>query len=364
MPDHPHYRRARLVFGVACLSAIAVFAYRKRQDCTLYRRWTVWKAYSDTLESWRTIASTLRLLTQDLSDYVHARSTDECPESIKRLFKLGSSPECIDAMSRVVDGLAARTAGQPSMMDSLIEAALSDRGQNLVGIVVGMSTTKAVQAIAQAVAQRRVSTAQPATEHHAVLAWLSSPAAQSLVCRSIATFVSTGVATYCDKTAGDDVYGEMMHALAKPRHLEAVRSLASTVCHTSITAAVQSIRSPAGIRNGTNGADKQQAHPDANWGHRGQGEAGLVQRIERPAPHAWTNEIIHACSVPDVRQTVAQAARAGCAGAVEASISNIGQQLASSRHTHLIATVLLSWLLLLPLWLLHVSATPPGHSYL
>lgn len=344
-----------------------MYAYKKYQDRSFYRRWTVWKAYSDTLESWRSIASTLRLLTQDLSEFVHARGAEDCPDSIKRVLTLVSSPECIGALSRVLDGLTARTTEQPAVIDKILEAALSDRGQNLVGIAVGMSTTKAVQALCQAVPQVRANShGHGQAEHHSVLAWLSTPAAQTLVRRCVATFASTGVATYCDKTAGEDVYGDMMQALAKPSHLEAVQSLASTVCHTSVTAAAQSMRRPAAVSNGENGAAKKQAHlgPRQGLPGTGEGHAAIPQHVGQPMRRAWTEEFIHVCSSPDVRQTVADAARASCAGAVEAGMATISQQLSQSRHAQLIATVLLSWLLLLPLWLLHASAISPGRPHM
>lgn len=367
MPEQSPYRRARFVFGIVCLGSLALYAYKKYQDRSFYRRWTVWKAYSDTLESWRSIASTLRLLSQDLSEFVHAQSAEDCPESVRRVLTLVSSPECIGALSRVLDGLTARTAEQPAVIDKILEAALSDRGQSLVGMAVGISTTKVVQALCQAVPQVRPNShGHSKAEHHPVLVWLSTPAAQTLVRRSVATFVSTGVATYCDKVAGEDVYGDMMQALAKPSHLEAVKSLASTVCHTSITAAAQSMRSPAAVSNGGNGVARKQAHAGPHLGlpGTGDGHAATPQPAGQPIQRAWTEELIHACSSPDVRQTVADAARASCAGAVEAGMANISHQLLQGRHAQLVATVLLSWLLLIPLWLLHASAIAPGRPYM
>lgn len=363
MPEQAPYRRTRVVIGILCFSTLAFLVYRKNQDRSFYKRWAIWTSYSDTLESWRSISSALRLLSQDISSVVHGRSSEECPGSVRRVLALATSPHCINAISKVVEGLAPRTAVEPAIVDKLIEAALSDRGQNLVGFVVGISTLKAVQAVSQAMAQTSEMTGKPALEANPLLVWLASPAAQSLVCRSVATFVSTGVSTYCDKTAGEDVYGGMMQALAKPKHLEAVQALASTVCRTSITAAAQSMQSPPEPTHYNNGGVKGTPSPQINGFHMRQSQpqpqhAGLLgQRV-------WTEEVIHACASPDVRQTVAQVARAGCAGAVEAGITAVSQQLPSSRHAHLIATVLLSWLLLLPLWLLHTAAIPPGQTQL
>lgn len=359
MPEQPTYRRARIVFGIVCLGTLAWVAVKKYQDRSFYRRWTVWRSYSDTLESWRSIASALRLLSEDFNSVVHGQSTEDCPESVRRVLALASSPACIEALSKAIGGLAAQTRREPAIIDKVLEAALSDRGQNLVGIVVGMSTTRAVQAVTQAMARANAERGQPICEQHPFMTWLASPAAQSLVCRSVATFVSTGVATYCDKTAGEDVYGDMLQALAQPRHLEAVQSLASTVCRTSVTAAVHSMRSSREPVSHSNGVSK--AHPDTNGSQMRQGEA-QPQRRPQAGQSTWSEAMIHACSYPDVRQTVAQAARAGCAGAVEAGLSTVTQQLASSRHAHLIATVLLSWLLLLPLWLLHTSLMLPGYT--
>eukprot|EP00892_Ulva_mutabilis_P006387 jgi/Ulvmu1/411/UM001_0418.1 len=222
-------------------------------------------------------------------------------------------------------------------------------------MVVGMSTTRAVQSVCEAWTQANAKQSQQVRQQQPVLEWLASPSAQSLVCRSVATFVSTGMATYCDKTAGEDVYGDMLQALARPGHLEAVQSLASTVCQTSVTAAVRSLRNPSESASHSNGVAKAQATSAANGNHQGEAQP---QYIAQSGRRAWTEEFMHACSSPDVRQTIAQAARASWAGAVEEGLATVGQQLASSRNAHLIATVLLSWLLLLPLWLLHTSMLP------
>ena len=68
-----------------------------------------------------------------------------------------------------------------------------------------------------------------------VLDFAGSSAGQRFCGRMIATFVETGVATYCDKIEGINQWDDVFAAATRPRHREAVTQLAQAVTREAVS---------------------------------------------------------------------------------------------------------------------------------
>ena len=77
------------------------------------------------------------------------------------------------------------------------------------------------------------------------------------------------------------------------------------------------------------------------------------------------DEIVRACQSREVRATCAAMAKAGCSGAVDSALTHLREVSTAvlqppPEWQRVMLTVLLAWLLLIPLWLLHSFAMVPG----
>ncbi|KAL4424613.1 hypothetical protein ABPG77_002231 [Micractinium sp. CCAP 211/92] len=225
-------------------------------------------AYAD---AFGTGANTLTLLATDLRAFLASDGT-ELPPSLRQLARLLQSPEVAGTTSAtvaaLVRGVAASSAPPGTMptaagshgsngdsapapplkpaLDRVLDALLSDRGHSLVSVVVSLGARNLVTAYCDA--RHRLSAAddaaaaaaraaaagpggglQPAPQPapdltNRLLDFLASPRGQQVAVLAVTAFVTGGMRAYLDQTIDINFYEELLSAMAKPEHLEAVKA--------------------------------------------------------------------------------------------------------------------------------------------
>lgn len=356
-----HKSRNRLLLAAGGIF-VAAIAYR-RYNKELGTRWVIFEALNDTLESWRRLAGCSKAVVDETSLYIEGKTAPEAyPPTLERLAALASSPQAVNAVSAVVQGALSRP-DKPSILDRVLEVAVSERGQQLVGV----STTKAVHAFCTALQASQKSRSNGTDLVDTVLAWTASPVGQAATLRIVASFVSAGVSTYSQKTAGINVFDRILEALAKPQHIKSAQKLVSTFCSSGVNAVANNLRkqtvvSPSGARMALQPVQKNGATV-----HMGQENEHVETKEVEPADQAAgrgvlrglvADEIVRACQSSEVRATCAAMARAGCSGAADSALIHLREVSTAllrppPEWQRLLFTVLFTWLLLIPLWFLH-----------
>eukprot|EP00775_Hariotina_reticulata_P004477 gene4477-4731_t len=192
-----------IVVGGAALGALVAYkTYRAGQDRVQELQATLAK-YSDAAAS---AGDVLALLSVDIRNFL-ASDTDEVPRSLRQLAKLARSQDVQDTLracvASTVKGLitsppaAEGMPAEPSVVDKVIEAVLSDRGQNLVALAI-----------------------KTAAYHPQML---------QLIDGLVSTTVGSAVGAYVDKVGSTDMFTNMMNALGKPGNKELIVEMMSSV---------------------------------------------------------------------------------------------------------------------------------------
>lgn len=356
---HKNRNRLLLAAGGILVASIAYRSYNKESRT----RWVILEALNDTIESWRRLAGCSKAVADDVSSYIEGKTAPEAyPATLERIAALSSSPQAVNTVSAVVRGAFCRTES-PSLLERVLELAVSEKGQQLVGV----STTKAVHAFCTALQASQ----QPGSNIEglvdSVLAWTASPAGQAATSRVVATFVSVGVGTYSDKTAHINVFDRILEAISKPQHIKSAQKLVSTFCSSGVNAVANNLRKqsaglPAGARAALQPVSKNGATQHM-WQENGHVEIGGLENIEHAAGQGvsrglFADEIVRACRSSEVRATCAAIARAGCSGAADSALVHLREVgfailQPPPEWQRVLLTVLFAWLLLLPLWFLH-----------
>lgn len=377
----PEQRRAvAWTVALAAVAGAAVVVARRQ------KRWQAWSAACNFIQSAKHVSDVTLELSRDTKAYL-AGAADAPPRGIVRAVELLSSEPVLSRLQAAAQRAA--SAG-PSVVQSVLDASLSERGQSLLALVASVSTARAVQALtawldAQPRGAGSAADSQPVQQ---LTAWLARPEAQALVSRCITDFVSAGTATYCEATIHINPYEQMLEAAARPEHLRVLRALTATACSSSVQALASACGqhgataepgcvTPAPQTNGHAAALALEdsalgagrpfllaAEPLVKNGSNGKHEynGGAAHHADAtqvaPAP-GWLDVALAACRSGDVRRLCAEAAHAGAAGAVQAAAdsfgaSALGQRLADRRVQRLLVSGLVLWSLLLPLFVLHV----------
>lgn len=369
MSSGPTWHRARNQFLIGAGGILlAAIAYRKYNK-DFQKRWVILQALNDTLESWRALAGCSRAVLKQASEYIEGRTAvEEVPPTLGRIAALASSPETVSAVSSVVQG-ALSSPDRPSFLDSILQVAVSERGQQLVAL----STTNAVHAFCTALRTVQSSDSTVLEFVDRVLEWASSPAGQVVTSKLVATFISVGVRTYAEQTADSNKLDSVIEVLSKPQHVKSAQKLVSTFCSSGVNAVAHNLRKGAVVRSAV---PVPALHPASKNGaliQNGQENANeQAPRLDQSAQFVVSgvfrglvaDEIVRACHSRDVRATCAAMARAGCAGATDSAFLQLREVGAaamrpSPEFQKALFTILLSWLLLIPLWCLHCLVMVP-----
>ncbi|KAI7840832.1 hypothetical protein COHA_005478 [Chlorella ohadii] len=237
---HPLLRRERLVRALLLSAGGAATAYALyrlyRSDAlqstarSLRRLRAALAAYADACG---TGADTLRLVLADLHAFLQS-DRRELPPSLRQLARLMQSPEVADSTSATVaalwrgvsvGGSAAATHGSHdgthpaldgsssgfahahahapsthnSALDRVLEALLSERGHSLVSVAVSLGARNLVTGFCER--------------------------GQQLAVLCVSAFVTGGMRAYLDQTLDLNFYEDLFSAMARPEHLEAVKSV-------------------------------------------------------------------------------------------------------------------------------------------
>jgi hypothetical protein len=359
--------RRRVLCVVALVAATASAAIVVRRRGVRSQRWVSWVALCNFVEAFKQISDVTLDISRGAREYICGETRD-IPPSLERSLTLVSSEPVSQVISSLVAKLSTQSSG-PSIVDTLVNASLSDRGQNLLALVASVSTTRAMAMLSSILQEHSKAAQSGPNAFDRALLWLESPSAHSFVSRCLAVFVSSGVTTFCDVTTGVNTYDEMLQAASKPEHLHALRSLTSTFCQSTVRAIAQNLSHDAAAstvalkpqqENGTSGSMKRRAASKGNSLHSmpSIGGPGASHSFHVQAGQA----IVMACASADVRRVCVESAREGCAGAVQAAFQHLGDSTFVKRVTtptfqNAAVAGLMLWLLLLPIVLLYLLSS-------
>lgn len=257
-------RTYALVGGAAAVVVGSALAYRAasrsqaaaRGAALLGRLRDAVTAYTDAASAGGALC---RLVVQDLQQYLASDDDKQLPlpASLRQLARLLQSPEAADttatAVAAIVRGVTedvpsttTRDASSEGTerprplpaLDRVLSALLSDRGQSLVTVAVGMAARNAATSyVTEAARQAAAAGAPPARPPlDALLAFLSTPAGQQLAVVCCSAAVSQGVRAYCDQTLDINFYEDLFSSMAKPAHLRAVQACVSAFARDAVGA--------------------------------------------------------------------------------------------------------------------------------
>jgi len=239
-------------------------------------------------------AETLAQVSNDLRTFL-ASDADEVPQSLKQLAKLAQCPEVQDTITSCV-GAAARAAAGPAtdaalaVVDRLLDAALSERGNSLVALAISTAardgTSSLVTALRDAVqsayagqqqqhgsraAAAAAASATTATGGDALTACmaravdaLQSPAGERLLRAVISSGVGSAGGACMEQISGStgDLCAPLMAAFSQPENLQAltevVAALSGACTREMMAVAVGGYGGSGRMRVGTRGQRQQQ----------------------------------------------------------------------------------------------------------
>ncbi|KAG2444810.1 hypothetical protein HXX76_001552 [Chlamydomonas incerta] len=192
-----------------------------------------------------TLAETASLVSTDLRSFLTSDSS-EVPQSLRQLNKLLQSAELQETVTTVTSsvvkgvsralpaglGSAAGSDGPP-LVDTIIEAVLSERGRGLVGMAVGVATRNATQAVCEFMERRMEAAASAAAANGGsvgikeVLDVLTSEHGEKLLTLLLTKSIRTAVTSYVDATTGYNLYDDMLASMVKQEHRDALTDVLS-----------------------------------------------------------------------------------------------------------------------------------------
>ncbi|GIL48418.1 hypothetical protein Vafri_4571 [Volvox africanus] len=204
-----------------------------------------------------TLAETAALVSGDLQAFL-ASDSSELPQSLRQLNKLLQAPELQETVSTVtasvVRGVSKATGGPwntdaPPLLDTIIEAVLSERGRGLIGMAVGIAMRNSTTAVCEFI-ERRMEAASSSGQAASlgmkeILDLLSSDQGEKILTMLLTQSIRTAVTSYVDATAGYNLYNDMLASLVKQEHRDALTDLLSRISASFCREAVLSYRRAA-----------------------------------------------------------------------------------------------------------------------
>lgn len=182
----------------------------------------------------------------DLYEYV-LKDENDVPLSVQRLARLLQSEEVTTAtrstVRAAVEGFAAQGSkysredahGGSSALDKVLEALLSEKGQNLVSVALGMAAKNVVSSYIQA--------QETGNEHErkqgsvdTLFSFLSHPRGQELAVRCIAACANSAMKAYMEQTIDINYYDQLFSTMVKPNHIDMVKECISISIQAAVSA--------------------------------------------------------------------------------------------------------------------------------
>ncbi|KXZ50630.1 hypothetical protein GPECTOR_15g314 [Gonium pectorale] len=264
-----YHQHKVLVWGAAAAAAVTLYAAyqgsadprKKRPPSQLQRLRKLLADYSAAAQAF---GDTAALVSSDLQQFLQSESS-ELPQSLRQLNKLLQSPQlqetvatCSASVCRGVasavgnaqcgcDGdAAAPGGGRPPVLDTILEAALSDRGRGLIGMAVGVAARNAAVAACDFIERRMDAASAPSTCSSSagtpasprspaafaaavkdLLASLSGGRGEQLLALLLTKSIRAAVTSYVDATAGrgSSLADGLVSTLTKPETRDALTDL-------------------------------------------------------------------------------------------------------------------------------------------
>ena len=184
----------------------------------------------------------------DLYEYV-LHDENDVPLSVQRLAKLAQSKEVTTAtrstVRAAVEGLLGKDqdeeSGEPtshgkSALDKVLEALLSDKGQNLVSVALGMAARNVVSSYIEAQESNAPNSDRKQGGMDALFLFLSHPRGQELAVRCIAACANSAMKAYMEKAIDVNYYDQLFSAMVKPNHVDMVKECISISIQAAVSA--------------------------------------------------------------------------------------------------------------------------------
>ncbi|KAJ9530922.1 hypothetical protein QJQ45_028784 [Haematococcus lacustris] len=250
--------------------AVAYLAYRAYHSESAKQAAKLRSTLVDCASAISALSSSAALVACDIQAFL-ASDSSELPPSLRQLNALLQSKDVQESVAAtaasVARGVSQAVAsqppsGEPAALDKLLDAILSERGQSLIGMAVGLATKNATQTFCSFL--ERMQQQQPSSDPNSAswqdeqgppqagamstaLALLASDQGERIISLLITKSIKTAVSTYVDATLGYNVYDDMMASIAKQEHREAVSDIMGRVtaafCKEVVSAYRRSTRS-------------------------------------------------------------------------------------------------------------------------
>lgn len=202
------------------------------------------------------------ILAKDLREFMKSDS-DEIPNSLRQISKIGQSKEFSDSVVRVTAALTrgvfrgyqAESRGDgvgsgSGFYDMFMDKLSSDAGKGFASVVIGSFARNLVMAFysneeeceGQSNSGKNMDLDGEASADGSLPGWVDvmcDDRCRELIGDCIQRFVSTAVAVYLEKTMNINTYDELFAGLTNPKHEKQVKDLLVAVCSGSIESLVK-----------------------------------------------------------------------------------------------------------------------------
>eukprot|EP01025_Chloroclados_australasicus_P035323 TRINITY_DN359_c0_g1_i10.p2 TRINITY_DN359_c0_g1~~TRINITY_DN359_c0_g1_i10.p2 ORF type:complete len:404 (-),score=69.21 TRINITY_DN359_c0_g1_i10:916-2055(-) len=205
-------------------------------------------------------------LLKDFAGYLKNTEDEQnaVPQSVMKLCKILQSAECLNTcqgfISTGIDGFVESQMGKkmleensnkPGAVEKIVDALVSEPGQNLVALAVKMATRTAVETFSESVDLKEHIRSQNVIRQ--ILEWLHTPKAQQFVSYTTQSTIATAVTSFMDspKSQQTNPAENLLSALSKPQHAEVARQLLQALVREAITTSAIHIKSGQSSYNTT-----------------------------------------------------------------------------------------------------------------
>lgn len=231
-------QRRILACGGLLTAAAAVLAYRSYHctkdggDSYLSRLRVALQKYSDAFLVGSEVSS---LLLSDLQSFLTSDS-EQIPQSFKQLLRLAESQEVQQTTSQLVsaavrgaiEGASSMGQGSGAMTESILAALTSERGSSLLTLAISVACRTSTDALCANLAQ--ASAGQPDMMQR-MLQFAGSREGQQLTTSSIRTFVREGTEVYMEKLEGTNTWADLLAAIGQGRNSAVMGGLTRVFVH-------------------------------------------------------------------------------------------------------------------------------------
>ncbi|KAL0732581.1 hypothetical protein Bca4012_008790 [Brassica carinata] len=188
-------------------------------------------------------AETMTTVSQDSKRFFSSDSSD-IPNSLKQMAKIATSEEFTSSLSTVSQAVTvgvsrgrssfeSTNVSEPSVVDRVVDKALSEEGGRFVSVVVGSFAKNLVLAF------HSKDVKNDSSETPQWVRLLCDNKCRDLLAVCIERFTSRAVSVYLDKTMNINTYDQIFEGLTNPKHQDSVKDLLVTVSNGALQTIVR-----------------------------------------------------------------------------------------------------------------------------